>query len=448
MNAASAAGVAGPLTPGELAHLLNSLLSRTALIEAALVLGCLGLAWVIVRLLRGSAPTPGSTWFGDRIVDGALFPLLALLLALAARWALLHFWRDAVPLAVFRLVVPILMSLAVIRLTVRVLRITFPDSHLMRVFERSVSWIAWIAVVLWITGVLPLVMQELDEIKWKVGGTAISVRNVIEGLISALLVLTLALWVSSLLEARLLRGAIDNLGIRKMAANALRAILLFVGLMFALSAAGIDLTALGVLGGALGVGIGFGLQKLAANYISGFVILAERAMRIGDLVKVDGFEGRITDITTRYTVIRALNGRESIVPNEMMITQRVENCSLADPKVAVTTKVQVAYGTDLGVLLPRLTEVVAGVNRVIADNPPSVQLTDFAADGLDLTIAFWIADPENGIGGVRSDVNLAVLRALDEMGVEIPFPQRVMRQLPAPAPVPSPAPDTLRPAPP
>jgi len=437
-------GVAGPLTPGELAQLLNALLSRTALIEALLVLGCLSAAWLVVRLLRGAEVQPGSTWFGDRIVDGALFPLLALLLALAARWALSHFWRDAVPLAVFRLVVPILISLAVIRLTVRVLRITFPDSQLMRVFERSLSWIAWIAVVLWITGVLPLVMQELDEIKWKVGGSApISVRNIIEGLVTALLVLTLALWVSSVLEARLLRGAIDNISIRKMAANALRAILLFVGLMFALSAAGIDLTALGVLGGALGVGIGFGLQKLAANYISGFVILAERAMRIGDLVKVDGFEGRITDITTRYTVIRALNGRESVVPNEMMITQRVENSSLADPKVAVNTKLQVAYGTDLDALIPLLVKVVAGVPRVIPENVPSVQLTDFAADGLELTIGFWIADPENGVGGARSDVNLAVLRALNAAGVEIPFPQRVVRQLP-PSAAP---PDTLRTSP-
>lgn len=433
-------GVAGPLTPAELAQLLSGLLTRTALIEALWVLGCLGAAWSIVRLMRGATAQPNSTWFGDRIIDGALFPLLALILALGARFALLHFWRDAVPLAVFRLVVPILMSLAVIRLTVRVLRVTFPDSHLMRVFERSVSWIAWIAVVLWITGVLPLVMQELDEIKWKVGGAAISVRNIIEGLVSALLVLTLALWVSSVLEARLLQGAIDNLGVRKMAANLLRTILLFVGLLFALSAAGIDLTALGVLGGALGVGIGFGLQKLAANYVSGFVILAERAMRIGDLVKVDGFEGRITDITTRYTVIRALNGRESIVPNEMMITQRVENCSLTDPRVVVSTKVQVAYGTDLDTLIPDLVKAVAGVKRVIPENAPTVQLTDFAADGMELTISFWIADPENGAGGARSDVNLAVLRTLNAAGVDIPFPQRVMHHLQPTAP----APDTLR----
>jgi small-conductance mechanosensitive channel len=296
----------------------------------------------------------------------------------------------------------------------------------MRSFERSVSWLAWAGVAMWITGLLPLILQELDNITWKFGATQVSVRNVIEGVVTAVLVLMLALWVSAALEARLLKGATDNLSIRKMAANALRAVLLFVGLMLALQAAGIDLTALGVLGGALGVGIGFGLQKLAANYISGFVILAERSMRIGDMVKVDNFEGRITDITTRYTVIRALNGREAIVPNEMMITQRVENSSLADPKVMMNSTVQVAYGTDLGRLMPQLTAVVAAVPRVVAEPAPGVLLSAFAADGLELTIAYWIADPQNGQGNVRSDVNLAVLRCLNAAAVEIPFPQRVL----------------------
>jgi small-conductance mechanosensitive channel len=257
------------------------------------------------------------------------------------------------------------------------------------------------------------------------------VRNVIEGVFTATIVLMAALSISSALEARLLKDATDNLSIRKMAANSLRALLLFVGLLFALEAAGIDLTALGVLGGALGVGIGFGLQKLAANYISGFVILAERSMRIGDLVKVDGFEGRITDISTRYTVIRALNGRESIVPNEMMITQRVENSSLADPHVLLSTTVQVAYSTDLNFLLPHLVATVAAVPRVLGPSAPAAMLSAFAADGLELTITFWIADPENGQGNVRSAVNLAILAALNAAGVEIPFPQRVVHGLPA-----------------
>ena len=412
----------------ELGQLASALGKPSVLIEIAVFLGCLTLSWVVVRLLRGAQATPGSTWFGDRIVDGALFPGLALLLALLARWLL----QDQLPIAVFKLVVPVLMSLAVIRLTVRVLHVTFPHSTLMRVVERSVSWIAWVAVVLWVIGVLPLLLQELDAITWKIGATKVSVRNLLEGIVAAVLALLLALWVSSLLEARLLVGATDNISIRKMAANALRAVLLFVGLMFALSAAGIDLTALGVLGGAVGVGIGFGLQKLAANYISGFVILAERSMRIGDMVKVDNFEGRITDITTRYTVIRSLTGRESIVPNEMMITQRVENSSLADPKVQMTTVVQVAYGTDVALLLPLLSQAVAQVPRVLADPEPLTLLTAFAADGLELTVAFWIADPHNGQGNVRSAVNLAVLALLGQQGVEIPFPQRVVHGVASP----------------
>jgi small-conductance mechanosensitive channel len=302
-----------------------------------------------------------------------------------------------------------------------------------RLFERTFSWVAWIAVVLWVTGVLPLLLAELDQITWKLGGTTITVRNLLEGAISAVVVLMVALWLSSLLEQKLLQGAVENLSMRKIAANVLRALLLFVGLLFALSAAGIDLTALGVLGGALGVGIGFGLQKLAANYVSGFVILAENSMRIGDLVRVDGFEGRITDITTRYTRIRALNGRESLVPNEMMITQRIENVTLEDSHMLLTTVVQVAYGTDVETLMPQLLEVVRQVPRVLAEPGPGVNLTAFAADGLELSFGFWIGDPENGQVNVRTAVNLALLKALDERGIEIPFPQRVLhRARPAP----------------
>jgi small-conductance mechanosensitive channel len=412
------------MTGDELAYLGRSLLTPSALTELGVFFGCVALSWVVVRLVRGAEFDRRSIWFGRTIVDGVLFPVLALVLALIARRLL----QDILPLAVFRLVVPILVSLLVIRLTVRVLRVAFPESHLMRVVERSVSWIAWGAMVLWVTGVLPVVLEELDQIQWKMGGTVISVRNLIEGVVSAVVVMMVALWIASAVETRLLQGTGGNLSLRKMAANALRALLLFVGLMFALTAAGIDLTALGVLGGAIGVGIGFGLQKLASNYVSGFVILAERSVRIGDMVMVDGFEGRITDINTRYTVIRALSGKESIVPNEMLITQRVENSSLADPKVLLNTVVQVAYGTDVEPLMAAVGAAVGAVPRVLSDPVPAVRLTSFAADGLELTVFFWIADPESGSANVRSDVNLAILRLLNERGVEIPFPQRVVRQ--------------------
>jgi small-conductance mechanosensitive channel len=146
------------------------------------------------------------------------------------------------------------------------------------------------------------------------------------------------------------------------------------------------------------------------------------------VVKVDGFEGRISDIKTRYTVIRAVNGRESIVPNELLITQRVENSSLADTRVAQTTTVSVGYDTELERLFVLLAAAVAAVPRVQSDPGPSLQLSNFGADGLELTLVYWIADPENGTGNVRSEVNLAVLALLRREQVTIPYPQRVVHQ--------------------
>ncbi len=407
----------------EFDELVISLTQRGAVAELGVLVVCLLAAWLVVRLMQGRHASPGSILFGERVIDGVLFPVLALAFAFAARVGL----EAMIKPAVFRVAIPILISLVLIRLSVRVLGRTLPSLAWVRTLERSISWLAWIAVALWLTGVLPSMLDAMDDVHWKIGATRMSLRNVVEGTITAGIVLVLALWVSAVLERRLISNAAGHdLSLRKIAATLVRTVLLFVGLMFALSAVGIDLTALSVLGGAVGVGLGFGLQKIAANYVSGFVILAERSMRIGDMVKVDNFEGRITDIRTRYTVIRALNGREAILPNETLITTRVENSSLADPRVLLQTSVQVAYGTDVRALQPVLEAAVAAVPRVVDDPVPSVQLAAFSADGMDLSVNFWIRDPENGQGNVRSDVNLVVLEALRARGVEIPFPQRVV----------------------
>jgi small-conductance mechanosensitive channel len=405
-----------------LSQVWAALTRATALAELGVLVACVLLAWGAVHLSRRYAPT--NAWVARTSVGGVMFPLLALVLVVAARAAL----AQVMPIGLLRLAVPILASLVIIRTLARVLRVTFPNSLAVQAFSRTLSWLIWLGMVLWVTDLLPILLDAMEEMHWKIGGSDVTLLAIIQGVLTALTALVLVMWLSAVIEARLMRAERVNLSVRKIAANATRALLLLMGVLLALSAAGIPLTALSVLGGAVGVGIGFGLQKLAANYVSGFVILAERSLRIGDTIKVDGFEGRITDITTRYTVVRAGNGRESLVPNEMLITQRVENCSFADPKVALTSVVQVAYGTDLDRLVPALVDIMHTVPRVLADPPCGVQLSNFSADGLELTVVFWIADVENGQGNVRSDVNLAVLRCLNERGVEIPFPQRVVRQ--------------------
>ncbi len=338
------------------------------------------------------------------------------------------------PLAVFKVAVPVLLALAVIRLGVKVLQVAFKEAPFVRALERTISWLAWLAMVLWVSGLLPLILEELDNIKWKVGNSTLSVRTMLEGAVTAGVVLLIALWISAAIETRLLRSATGNeLSLRKAVSNATRAVLMFVGLLMALSAVGIDLTALSVLGGAIGVGIGFGLQKLAANYVSGFVMLAERSVRIGDNVRVDNFEGRITDINARYTVVRSLGGRESIVPNEMFISNRIENLSLADSRVLQATVVSVSYDSDVELVMRLLTEAALAQDRVLRDPGPGVNLTNFGADGLEFTLNYWMTDPENGQQNLRSRINLAILQSLREHRIQIPYPQRVIHTRPLPA---------------
>jgi len=410
----------------ELDELVEGLTSPAIVAEFALLAGCLVAAWIVVRLIRGRDRPVASVWFGNRIFDGVLFPILALALAFAARVALAGTLRPVV----FKVAIPVLIALVVIRLSTRVLGRAFPGLGWVRIVERSISWVAWMVVVLWITGVSPLLRDAMAEVEWKVGNNHVTLLSFVEGGLTAGIVIVLTLWASAAIERKLLStGSGYDLSLRKIAANVLRVVLLFIGVLIALSLVGLDLTALSVVGGAVGVGVGFGLRNIAANYISGFVVLAERSVRIGDMVKVDTFEGRITDIRTRYTVIRSLGGRESIVPNETLITTRVENLSLADPRVIVQTGVRVAYGSDVRRLQPLLHEAIAAVPRVIADPAPSVQLSAFADDGMDLVINFWICDSEKGQGDVKSNVNLAVLEVLNREGVEIPFPQRVVRAI-------------------
>lgn len=409
-----------------------ALAQPTALTELAALVACVLLAWLLVRVAsRAHLVADGnSILFGRRVVDGVLFPLLLLTFAYAAQTLLVRLF----PLAVFKVAVPVLLALAVIRLGVKVLQVAFKEAPFVRALERTISWLAWLAMVLWVSGLLPLILEELDNIKWKVGNSTLSVRTMLEGAVTAGVVLLIALWISAAIETRLLRSATGNeLSLRKAVSNATRAVLMFVGLLMALSAVGIDLTALSVLGGAIGVGIGFGLQKLAANYVSGFVMLAERSVRIGDNVRVDNFEGRITDINARYTVVRSLGGRESIVPNEMFISNRIENLSLADSRVLQATVVSVSYDSDVELVMRLLTEAALAQDRVLRDPGPGVNLTNFGADGLEFTLNYWMTDPENGQQNLRSRINLAILQSLREHRIQIPYPQRVIHTRPLPA---------------
>jgi len=270
-------------------------------------------------------------------------------------------------------------------------------------------------------------VEAFESIAIPVGRARISVWDLGWGILGVALLILAALWVGGLIEARLMRAVGIHANVRVALARLVKSLLVFLAIVVALPLAGLDLTLLSVFGGALGVGLGFGLQKVASNYVSGFIVLLERSIRLGDLITADNFYGVVKEMTTRYTVVKALDGREAIIPNETLITSTVLNHSFSERRVRVALPVQVTYGTDVEPVLRLCEDTARRHPRVLADPAPSAVLTGFGDNGLSLELGFWIRDPEAGTMGARSDIALALLAAFRARGIEIPFPQRDVR---------------------
>ena len=278
-----------------------------------------------------------------------LLPLIAMLLLIAARWAASH-WIQVNLLSV---AIALAAALAVIRFTVYLLRLAFAPGGWISGFERAIAGIVWILVALHLTGLLPDIEAALAAVKFSVGKQSLSLLIVIQSAFWVAITLLLALWAGNALEARLMRAEGLHSSLQAVLSRAGKAMLLLLAVLIILPLVGIDLTVLSVFGGALGVGLGFGLQKIASNYVSGFIILLDRSIRIGDVITADTHHGEVRQITTRFTVVRSLSGVEAIIPNDTLISTTVLNHSYSDRKVRLAVKVQVGYGTDVEKLASR-----------------------------------------------------------------------------------------------
>ncbi len=384
------------------------------------------LGWGLARMLRPRMARIEGAWAaGAAGLQKAGLPLLILAFVWLLR-ELLGLWQSELHL--LNLAVPLLTALVAIRLLIHALRHALRPSETLKAWERTISWVIWVGVAMHITGVLPRIRHALDAVSFTSGTHRFSLLTLFEALTVIVLAIILALWVSQFIESRLMRAPHMDLSLRMALTKAARTFLLVLAVLLALPAVGIDLTVLSVFGGALGVGLGFGLQKIASNYVSGFIILLDRSVRIGDLVTADNRYGQVAQINTRYTLLRAMDGTESLVPNEMLITQTVINHSLSKPDIRVGLPIQVAYSTDLDKARELMIAAARAHPRVTTegDAEPRVLLREFADSGINLELAVWIRDPEEGQLNLRSDLYWAIWTAFRQAGIEIPFPQRVV----------------------
>ena len=408
-------------------QLLHDFTSPVILQQLAVVALSLLLAGSLNGLLRAYVmrQAPERWKIGIDAFNRILFPLTSLLLIYIGQLVLGH-WQTV---NVLKLAMVLLWAMAVIRLVVYALRFIFAPSAWVRTMENAIATTVWLVLALHLSGLLPEIMLTLQSIEFKIGQHPVTLLLILQALLTILMTLFIALWISRLIENRVMRTEQLNMNMRVVMSKLVRILLSCVAILLALSAVGLDITLLSVFGGALGVGIGFGLQKIASNYVSGFIILTDNSMQMGDVITVDNHYGVISDLRSRYMVLRKLDGTQVVIPNETFITNAVINHSFTDRKARVQMPMQVSYDSPLELAMQIMREAAHAQTRVLNDPAPEVQIKGFGENGIDLNLSIWIPDPEEGSATLQSAIYLSIWRGFQQNAISIPFPQREIRIL-------------------
>jgi small-conductance mechanosensitive channel len=352
-----------------------------------------------------------------RVLIGSASTAVFAVLVTAARVTLYH---STWPSRSYLLMVAAKLAVAwlVIRLITSVIRNAFIVS--------LVSLSAWIVAALSIIGQLDPVIDALDSVSVVLGGLRLTPLL----LIKLGLLLIAALWLtniaSNFVESRITRSTDLTPSIQVLLVKMTRMGLMVIAIAIAMSAVGINLSALAVFSGAVGVGIGIGLQKIVANFISGIILLADKSVKPGDLVTIGDSSGRISAMKTRYISVAAGDGREFLIPNEDLVTQKVTNWTYTDKNTLVKVNFGTNYDADPRLVCKLAVGIAAAAPRAFKDKPPNCILVEFAEAGMKFSLTFWISDPD-GMDNVKSDVMLALWETFKREGIRVPYPVREIR---------------------
>ena len=397
--------------------------------QLAVAAVAVGLAWLVARKACSRVNVSPRWKFGAGEFERVAFPFIALVVVWASRLAL---ERLEHPVALLDIAVSLLVAFLVIRLAVYILgHVLPPQGATLRLAVRIIAWVAWIGVALHITGLLPEVLDALDDIGFTLGKQKgrVTLLLVLQAIAAMAITLTLTLWAARITESRVLAAQTVEMSTRVVIVKLVKTLAVVVAVLIALPMAGIDITTLSIFSGAVGVGLGFGLQKIASNYVSGFIVLLDRSLRIGDVITVEGRRGVVEAIESRYTVLKAGDGTETIIPNETLITKDVIHHTYSDPRVSAVVAVTVSYETDAG----HACEVLAAVGqrhpRVLEDPPVMARVVGLGDHGIQMELQVWIGDPALGETDLRSELLKDVLRTFAAERIEIPYPRRDIRMI-------------------
>ena len=428
-----------------IAAFFDILSTRNVLIEIAAVGACLAVGWFIGGALRERdrrrrVKTPTAltwTYFASQGSVVATPVIVALGLVLLARGILQTMGLDVTILdAAARLI----GAYVVVRILVLLFTASLGNKSWMQHWENRVTLFIWLAIAAEYLGWLDPIITTLDSIGMAAGKSRITLWSVLKLLFTLTVFVLVAAWISRWVEQRLKKlsnlAPSTRIGIAKFA----NAFLIAISILMGLNAAGVDLTALTVLTGAIGLGLGFGLQSIASNFVSGFVLLMDRSIKPGDVISLSGQSGTSTEnfgwvqeLRGRYVVVRDRDGVEMLVPNQQLISNAVINWSYTDPRIRLKLPIRVSYKDDPELALRVLLSACEGQRRVLHEPPPVSRLMHFSDSGIELELRFWISDPQEGVNNVRSDVNRTIWRLFKEHNLTMPVAQREILMLNPPS---------------
>jgi small-conductance mechanosensitive channel len=302
--------------------------------------------------------------------------------------------------------------------------------HLASLFVRNpawaklIAWAAWSLAALSILGLLAPTIEVLDAAAIPIGGDEISLWDVMRSTIALAVLLSVALYLASLIESRIRTSQTLSPTVQVLFTKSLKMVLISLAVIVAINSVGIDLTALAVVGGLLGVGIGFGLQKIVSNLISGVILLIDKSIKPGDIISVGGTYGWVTALGGRYVSVVTRDGVEHLIPNETLISEPVENWTHTQRRTRLKLDLFVHHDSDLKEVLALCEDAAASTARVLPEPAPKCLFIEFGESSLKLQLRFWIGDAQNGVQNVKSDVLIEIWQRFKQQGVRVPYPQR------------------------
>jgi len=377
---------------------------------------------LIFRLLsaRGQS-SQGLRKVAIRSAERILWPL-SMLLMLWLGTLVLRATSNATD--ILEVAMPLAGSFALVRISVYLLRKSIRGGPLLKASEGFIAGLIWLVLGLHLLGWLPQAMAMLDGVGMDLGNLRLSLLSGLKLTILIIAALTIAGWISHLIEHRLMGSHAINASAQVSLVKFIKIALITIAVLMVLGSVGIDISTLAVFGGALGVGLGFGLQRIAANFISGFIVIMDRSIKPGDIITVGENFGWVQELKSRYIVVRSTEGVDTLIPNEMLITNEVINWSYADRNVRMKIDVGISYDNDPEKAMDIVLGCAFASERVLKDPSPAVSLKDFADSGITIELRVWLSDPENGFENIRSKIRVAIWKAFKENEITIPYPQR------------------------